>query len=191
MRKMISAMKISIDGKTEGPEGYADWVEAWSDDYGLSSQIDACVLGAGMYPNYEQYWTAIRDAPNEPNPMGVGAPTPAEVEWARLAATTPHYVVSRTQTSAKWSGTSFLRGLDEVAALKQKSGKDIYLMGGAEITRACLTAGLVDEIRFIVYPLIAGKGTPLFTAPERHGLELRHVDTLSEGRVSLVYTTVR
>ena len=27
MRKMISAMKISIDGKTEGPEGYADWVD--------------------------------------------------------------------------------------------------------------------------------------------------------------------
>jgi len=30
MRKMIGAMKISIDGKTEGPEGYADWVDAWS-----------------------------------------------------------------------------------------------------------------------------------------------------------------
>jgi hypothetical protein len=35
MRKMIGAMKISIDGKTEGPEGYADWVDAWSDDFGL------------------------------------------------------------------------------------------------------------------------------------------------------------
>ena len=116
-----------------------------------------------------------------------GYPTPAEVEWARLAATTPHYVVSRTLTSAKWPLTSFLRGLDEVAALKQQSGKDIYLMGGAEITRACLKAGLVDEFRFIIYPLIAGEGTALFTAPERHGLELRDVDMLSDGRVSLVY----
>jgi hypothetical protein len=33
-------MKLSVDGKIEGPEGYADWVEAWSEDYGLSQQID-------------------------------------------------------------------------------------------------------------------------------------------------------
>jgi dihydrofolate reductase len=188
MRKIIGAMKISVDGKTEGPEGYADWVEAWSDDFGLTPQIDACVLGGGMYPNYEQYWTAIQDAPEKPNPMGVGLPTRAEVEWARFAAVTPHYVLSRTLASAKWSQTTFLRGLDEIEALKREdSGKDIYLMGGAEILRACLKVGLVDELRFIVYPLIAGSGTPLFTTPERHGLELRHVEGLSDGRVSLVY----
>ncbi len=187
MRKMIAAMKISIDGKTEGPAGYADWVDAWSDDYGLTPQVDACVLGGRMYPGYEQYWTAIQNAPDEPNPMGTGVPTPAEVEWARFAATTPHYVLSRTLNSAEWPVTSFLRGLDEVAALKQQPGKDIYLMGGAEITRACLKAGLVDEVRFIVYPLIAGAGTALFTAPERHRLELRNVETLSDGRVRLVY----
>jgi dihydrofolate reductase len=188
MRKMIGAMKISIDGKTEGPEGYADWVDAWSDDFGLTSQIDACVLGGGMYPNYELYWTGIQDAPGEPNPMGVGIPTQAEVEWARFAAVTPHYVLSRTLTSAKWPQTTFLRGLDEIAALKhEQAGKDIYLMGGAGITRACLEAELVDELRFIVYPLIAGTGTPLFTAPERYGLDLRDVKALPDGRVSLVY----
>jgi hypothetical protein len=36
MRKLIAGMKISVDGKMEGPEGYADWVEAWSEDYGLT-----------------------------------------------------------------------------------------------------------------------------------------------------------
>ena len=77
MRTMIAAMKISIDGKTEGPEGYADWVDAWSEDYGLTPQVDACVLGGRMYRNYEPYWTAIQDAPAELNPMGGGVPTPA------------------------------------------------------------------------------------------------------------------
>lgn len=187
MRTMIAAMKISIDCKTEGPEGYADWVDAWSEDYGLTPQVDTCVLGGRMYRNYEPYWTAIQDAPEQPNPMGAGVPTPAEVEWARFAATTPHYVLSRTLASAKWPLTRFLRGLDEIAALKQQPGKDIYLMGGAEITRACLKAGLVDELRLIVYPLIAGAGTALFTAPERQRLELRNSETLSDGRVRLVY----
>lgn len=51
MRKMIAAMKMSIDGRVEGSEGYADWVDAWSDDYGLTPEVDACVLGGGMYPN--------------------------------------------------------------------------------------------------------------------------------------------
>jgi dihydrofolate reductase len=96
-------------------------------------------------------------------------------------------VVSRMLNSAKWPLTSFLRGLDEVAALKQQPGKDIYLMGGAEITRACLKAGLVDEVRFIVYPLIAGAGTVLFTEEERHLLELRNAEALPDGRVRLVY----
>ena len=60
-------------------------------------------------------------------------------------------------------------------------------MGGAGIMRACLKAELVDELRFIVHPLIAGAGTPLFTAPERHGLDLLDVEALPGGRVSLVY----
>jgi hypothetical protein len=53
-------MKMSVDGKIEGPEGYADWLEAWSEDYGLTRQIDACMVGSGMYPHYEQYWTKIQ-----------------------------------------------------------------------------------------------------------------------------------
>ena len=82
MRKLISGMKISVDGKMEGPEGVADWVEAWSEDYGLMPQIDACVLGGGMYPGYERYWTAIRNEPDKPLPMTGSLATPAEIEWA-------------------------------------------------------------------------------------------------------------
>jgi len=75
MRSLIAAMKISIDGKMQGPEGTADWVEAWSEDFGLTPRIDACLLGGGMYPGYETYWTAIRTQPD--NPVWVtGAPRP-------------------------------------------------------------------------------------------------------------------
>ena len=190
MRNLIAAMKISLDGKTEGPEGYADWVEAWSDDYGLTAQVDACVLGGGMYPGYEQYWTAIQNEPDKPHWLGDKPPTPAEIEWARFAAQTPHYVLSNTLTSAQWPKTSFVRGIEEIAALKQQPGKDIYLMGGAHITASFIDAGLVDELRLIVYPLIAGKGTALFATTERRwGLELRKVQQLSDGRLSLIYGT--
>jgi dihydrofolate reductase len=188
MRNLITAMKISVDGKFEGPQGYADWVADWSDDYGLTPQIDACVLGGRMYPGYEQYWTPIQDEPDKVHPQTGARPTPAEVEWARFARRTPHYVVSRTLTSAAWPGTRFLRGLDDLGALKQEPGRDIYLMGGGAITAAAIDAGLVDEIRLIVYPVIAGGDKALFTSSAlRRGLELRKVEQLPDGRLSLVY----
>jgi dihydrofolate reductase len=188
MRKLITGMKISVDGKIEGPDGTADWVEAWSDDYGLLPQVDACVLGGAMYPGYEGYWTAIRNEPDKPVWISGNAPTPAEIEWARFAAETPHYVLSNTVTSARWPKTSFVRGLEEIAALKQQPGKDIYLVGGARTAASLIDAGLVDEIRLIVYPLIAGEGKSLFaTTARRRGLELRKVQQLQGGRVSLIY----
>ena len=188
MRKLIAGMKLSADGKMEGREGTADWVKAWSEDYGLMPQIDACVLGAGMYPGYEWYWTAIRSEPHTPVWITGSAPTPAEIEWAGFAAHTPHYVLSNTLTSAQWPNTSFVRGLDEIAALKRRPGKDIYLVGGARTTAGLINAGLVDELRLVVYPLIAGEGKMLFaSAEQRRGLELRKVEQLSDGRISLIY----
>jgi dihydrofolate reductase len=189
MRKLIAAFKTSVDGKIEGPEGFADWVEAWSEDYGLSSQIDACVLGAAMYPGYEAYWSSMQhNDPNQPLPMTGKLAIPAELEWAGFAAQTPHYVLSKSLKSALWPSTKFLRRLEDVADLKKQPGKDIYLMGGARIASSLLDAGLVDEIRLIVYPLIAGKGKSLFaTMDQRSGLALRQCEQLQDGRLSLIY----
>jgi dihydrofolate reductase len=188
MRKLIAGMKISVDGKMEGPDGTADWVEAWSDDYGLMQRVDACVLGGGMYPGYENYWTAIQNEPNKPAWITGSAPTQAEIEWANFAAQTPHYVLSSTITSALWPKTSFLRGLEEITALKELPGKDIYLIGGARTTASAIDAGLVDELRLIIYPLIAGDGKALFAATEhRRELELQKVQQLQGGRLSLIY----
>lgn len=188
MRKLIAGMKTSLDGKIEGTDGMAHWVHAWSDDYGLTPQIDACLLGGGMYPGYEGYWTGIQNEPEKPAWITGSAPTPAELEWARFAAKTPHYVLSRSLTSARWPNTSFVRGLDEIEALKQQPGKDIYLVGGARTTASLIEAGLVDELRLLVYPLIAGEGKALFgTTARRRALELRKSEQLPDGRVRLVY----
>jgi len=189
MRKLIAGMQTSVDGKIEGPEGYADWVESWADNYDLIPHIDACVLGGGMYPGHEQYWTAILE--NEPGqvlPITGTVPTPAEVDWARFASTIPHYVLSNTLTTASWPNTRFIHGPDDVADLKELPGKDIYLIGGARTVASLIDAGLVDELRLHVHPLIAGEGTTLFgTTTQRRELELRDVRQLHGGRVGLVY----
>ena len=189
MRKLIAGMQISLDGKIEGAEGYADWVEAWSDNYDVTSRVDACLLGAGMYPGYEAYWTAVQQGgPDAPLPLTGKVPAPGEVEWGRFAAATPHYVLSTKLASALWPKTTFLRELDEVAALKKQSGKDIYLVGGSRTLASLIDFGLVDELRLLVHPLIVGKGKALFATTDRRcGLVLRDVQRLTSGRVNLVY----
>jgi len=188
MRKLIAGMQTSLDGKVEGPEGYADWVDAWSDNYDVLPRVDAALLGAGMYPGYEQYWSAVQESPDKPIAMTGKVPTPGEVEYARFTAQAPHYVLSSTLRSALWPNTSFLRGLDEIAALKRQPGNDIYLVGGARTLVSLIEAGLVDELRLAVHPLIAGGGKALFaTAEARRGLQLREVQRPDDGRVNLVY----
>jgi dihydrofolate reductase len=188
MRKLITGMQMSLDGKIEGAEGYADWVETWSDNYGLMPRVDACVLGAKMYTGYEGYWSAVQNQPDKPLPMTARLPTAAELEWARFAERTPHHVLSSSLNTALWPKTSFLRSVTDVATLKRQPGKDIYLIGGARTVASLLDAGLVDELHLHLHPLIVGAGKLLFaTSERRHGLELRSVDQLSGGRVSLRY----
>ena len=189
MRKLLTGMQSSLDGKVGGPDGYADWVNDWADHYDVIPRVDACLLGAGMYPGYESYWSAIQNAPEQPLPMTGKLPTSAEVEYARFAAQTPHYVLSSTLSSVAWNKTRFLRSLTEVEALKQQTGKDIYLIGGAQIVASLLDAGLVDELRLDVHPLIVGPGKSLFAATERRRqLELNTVSQLPGGRVGLTYS---
>lgn len=189
MRKLIAGMQSSVDGRIEGPDGFADWVETWADNYGLMPQVDACLLGAKMFVGYEQYWSAVLNEPNKPLPVTNRLPTRAELEWARFAQETPHYVLSSTSTSTHWPKASFIRSVAEVADLKRRPGKDIYLVGGARTLASLIDAGLVDELRLHVHPLIVGEGKSLFaTAQQRRQLQLRNVQQLADGRVQLVYT---
>jgi dihydrofolate reductase len=189
MRKVIAAFKVSADGKYGGPDGYADWVDSWPEDFGswLTTQIDACVLGAEFYPLYEQYWSQVESAPNEIHPFSGRVPTTADVEWSGFASKTPHYVVSNTLKSVTWPNTRILADLDAVAAMKREPGKDIYLIGGPTIAGAAIDAGLVDELCLIVYPLIVGDGKVLFSSAARHAMQLHKVEQLPDGRLSMVY----
>jgi len=101
------------------------------------------------------------------------------LEWANFAAQTPHYVLSSTLSTALWPKTSFVRGVEDIAALKQQPGKRYLSHGRCSHTASFIDAGLVDELRLIAYPLIAGEGKALFATTERRReLELRKVQQL-------------
>ena len=73
-----------------------DWVDSWADGLELLPAVDAFVLGGGMWPDYERFWTTILDDPEAAAAMLGRDPYPREVAYARVAAATPHLVLSQT-----------------------------------------------------------------------------------------------
>ena len=188
MRRIIAALQTSLDGFIEGPNGELDWVQSWEDPFDLLPQIDACILGAGMYPGYEQYWRAILANPTGPAPFSNSPPTPGEVEYAKFADRTPHYVVSTSMKNPTWANTRIVRGLDELRALKTQPGKDIHAVGGATLVSSLVNAGLVDELRIVVQPILLGGGKRLFKdVNERHELHFDGSESVGGGLARLTY----
>lgn len=191
VRKIIAALQMSLDGFIEGPNGELDWIDTWEDPFDLLPQLDTCVLGRGMYPGYEQYWSAILADPNAVLPFTGRKPSPGEVEYARFAARTTHFVLSRTLQNVSWPNTRIIRDAEELRALKTKPGKDMHAVGGATLVASLINLHLVDELRLVVQPIVLGRGKPLFKDVDRRlALKLLQTQTLNAGIVRLTYQIV-
>jgi dihydrofolate reductase len=188
MRKIIAALQVSLDGFIEGPNEELDWVDSWEDPFDIVGNVDAFILGARMYPGYEQYWQAVLDNPRGILPFTGRPATEGEMKYAEFAGRTPHIVVSRTLETVAWKNTRIVRDLDDVRRLKEAPGRDMHAVGGATLVSSLMNAGLVDEIRLVVQPLVLGGGKPLFKdVKERHALTLLIASPLKAGAVSLSY----
>ena len=85
MRKIIAALQVSLDGFIEGPNEELDWVDSWEDAFDIIGNVDAFILGARMYPGYEQYWQAVLDNPKGILPFTGRPATEGEIEYAEFA----------------------------------------------------------------------------------------------------------
>ncbi|HEY1906866.1 MAG TPA: dihydrofolate reductase family protein [Myxococcaceae bacterium] len=191
-RRFIAALQISLDGFVQGPEGEeGDWVESWADALGLIPDVDAFVQGAGMYPGYGEYWKAIQENPTSHVPFQERLPTKREIEYARLAAKTPHHVLSRTLEGVSWPPTArTVRDVSELRRLKEEPGQNVYVVGGPTLVRNLLNEGLIDELRLIVRPILLASGKPLFEGVgKRRALHLVGAEPGKDGRVVLTYRT--
>ncbi len=187
-RPFIAAMQVTVDGYSLGPDGNADWVDSWADGLELLPEVDAFVLGAGMFPGYEVFWTAIREDPAAVAEWLGRAPYPREIEYARIAAETPHLVLSRTLHDPTWPTARIVRDLDELRAFKGQPGGPVYVVGGARLLRSLIDEALIDELRLIVHPVAVGAGSALLSGiTRRQNLELIDSDPTTTGRINLTY----
>jgi dihydrofolate reductase len=189
-RKITTTMQVSLDGSAERPSGATDWIGAHPDtfDWELLDRIDACVLGSGMYPEYEQYWRTINADPNQPVAATGSVPTADEVRYTQLANRTPHYVLISSYAELDWPVARAIPDLDAMRRLREQPGGDIYVAGGPTTVAGLLDAGLIDELRLNVHPVALSDGTPLFGRVGReHRLQLTLATPLESGVVRLVY----
>lgn len=180
MRKVIAAINMSLDGYCDHTVGIAD-EEIHQHYAGLLNNSGTALFGRITYQLME-YWRSVVE-----NPTGNKAMDNFAVVIDRL----PKIVYSHTLQNADWkSATLANRGLEEeVIALKQQEGKDIFI-GSRSLIIQLMNLKLVDEFQICVHPVIAGHGLPLFNKiNEKIMLKLSKTKVFGCGAVVLYYET--
>ena len=78
--------------------------------------------------------------------------------------------VSRTMTEPGWNNARIVSDpVSELTKLKQQDGKTIFIFGSAELADGMMKAGLIDEVRVCLVPVILGERQPAFQAGRRPG----------------------
>ena len=185
MRPLITTHFVSLDGVAEAPGGepgyrHSGWtmdIEADPASYERKGQeqeeATAFLMGGRSYAAFSEVWPTMDYFAG----------------WNAM----PKYVVSGTVTDPQWHNTSVLASLDDVAALKQTEGGPIFVQGSMLLTQGLLKAGLVDEMRLMVFPVILGSGRGPFPVDAEDKVKLELVDstTYANGVQYQVFRTQR
>jgi len=177
MRKLFVSNVSSLDSYAEDSNKKLDWFirdeEFFAYARQMLRQVDTILFGRLTYEIMVAHW-----------------PTAPTDEIADQMNSLAKVVFSRTLPSVAWNNTRLVSGdpADEVRKLKQQPGKDIVILGSATLASYLLQAGLIDEYRVILTPVLLGRGGPLFpNLKEQWKLKLSKTQTLSSGVVILYY----
>ena len=186
MRKVVVQEFVTLNGLAAGPHGSLDFVPASTqgdqafgrDQLAFIDTIDTILLGRLTYGMLAGYWPHVTAG--------------AEKLFADKLNATAKVVFSQTLDRAPWGTWSEARIVsgalpDEVAKLKRQAGKDIAVWGSLSLVQSLIKAGLVDEYRLVVCPVVLGGGRPLFDDASSIMMTLINVNPLDRGAVALRY----
>jgi dihydrofolate reductase len=185
---LIAVLQMTLDGRILDADGGAGWVDSWADGLELLPPVDGFVLGAGMFSGYEQFWAAMLHDHAAVSEMLGRDPYPREIVYAQVASTTEHLVLSTTLANVTWPSARIVRSIEEIRNFKQDGHGTSYVVGGPTLITSLLDAGLLDELRLIVHPILIGAGqsiTGALRSPQ--SLELAAAEPAADGRLTLTY----
>ncbi|GAA3343262.1 dihydrofolate reductase family protein [Amorphoplanes nipponensis] len=189
--RLISQQFMSLDGVTQGPgapdedtsDGFTrgGWFAPYVDDTflrlvtGWTNEADGFLLGRRTYEAFARDWPQATDPGDE---------------VARQLNGRPKYVASRTLRAGGWAPTTVLAGdvAAAVAELKRRPGRELQIHGSVRLAQSMLAAGLVDELRLVIAPVVVGAGRRMFPAGSTPaGLRLRRHESTPAGLAIHVY----
>jgi len=174
MRKLIVSSLVSLDGIHGDPQS---WVGDFFDEQAVQESLavllgsDAMLMGRNTYDYFAPAWSS---------PQG---PYLERINAMRK------YVFSSTLAAASWNNATIIPG-DPAAAvreLKEQGDRHLVIYGYGQLAQTLLGHGLVDQLNFVVNPVMAGSGTTLFRPGKRTNLRLTSVTERRNGVVVLSY----
>lgn len=184
MRKLVVWNLMTLDGYFEGTKpweidfhnlAWGPELQRYAEQFG--EEGDLLVFGRKTYQGMASYWpTAEGEEKIKTYMNGI----------AKIA-------VSRTMTEPGWNNARIVSDpVSELTKLKRQDGKTIFIFGSAELADGMMKAGLVDEVRICLVPVILGGGNPLFKPAEGQiPLKLLESSTTESGAVILRYQPVK
>lgn len=183
MGRLVITQNITLDGAVEM---LGDWFDPSDQDPELldetrrqTEQEEAMLLGRQTFEDFRGYWPLQTD-----DTTGITE----ELNQVRK------YVVSSTLSDPQWQNSEILTGdwRVRVAEIKQAATREIVVTGSITLCHALIEAGLVDEYRLFVYPVVQGRGRRLFPDGfETSGLRSLGSTAFANGVVLVSYDVTR
>ena len=177
-RKVVAGHFLSLDGVAEAPERF---ITAWDDETDASgadliATQDAVILGRRTYDEWAEFWPGSEIQP-----------------FASFINAVPKYVATSTRLDREWTSSRVIEGglVDFVRHLKGQPGGDIGVHGSISVTRTLLAADVVDELRLVIAPTIAGSGQRLFDGLPSIRLETIRSTASPTGHLLVDYRVLR
>lgn len=186
MTKLIYMFAVSLDGYIADAKGTFDWaapdreVHEFFNDQARETGTE--LYGRRLYELMNAFWPTADQDPDAP---------PYVVDFAKIWQATPKVVFSTTLDAVE-GNARLVKGdaVEEVRRLKRQPGQNLAV-GGAGLAASLMPHGLIDEYRLVVYPVVAGGGTPFFTTlAGKIDLRLVETRTFGSGAVYLRYATM-
>ena len=185
MRKLIVSNLVTVDGFFEGPNQELDWFMLNDEFFEyvkiMLNSVSTILFGRITYQQMAGYWPTSAADDNDPT-------------ITHKMNSLSKIVFSTTLSSVEWNNSILIKEniTDEIKKLKKSVRpweKDMVIFGSGAIVSAFAEAGLIDEYRIILNPVLIGSGNHLFKnlSVKKQNLELIKTKTLSNGVIILYY----
>lgn len=182
MRKIRGSVFVSVDGVMQAPGGpsedrtggfeHGGWLPQFFDE-DVGEAIDAffgkdydLLLGRRTYDIFAAYWPYVGGEATGIGEIfdraGKDEGEAAAIAMGEAFTRANKYVLTSGAPDLGWSNSHALGGLDQLLAIREGAGPDLLIQGSSTLYPQLLSAGMLDRLTVMTFPVVLGQGKKLF-----------------------------